>query len=107
MVINIESPKCSLVCWDAIPGPSLSELRGCGLVARCKPPKRNSPSPENCGGLCRRASPVAMVHPVVAVSPGAAVLARLRVATVVSVLVMRWFSSVHEGLKSSNRTKRV
>jgi hypothetical protein len=40
MVIKIESPKCSLVCWDAIPGPSLSELRGCGLVARCKPPRR-------------------------------------------------------------------
>jgi hypothetical protein len=38
-----------------------------------------------------------MVHPVV-VSPGVAVLAVLRVVAVSSVLAMRWFSFVHEGV---------
>jgi hypothetical protein len=35
-----------------------------------------------------------MVHPVVVVSPGVAVLAALRVVAVSSVLAMRWFSFV-------------
>jgi hypothetical protein len=55
----------------------------------------------------RRVSPVAMVHPVVAVSPGVDMLAGLWVVSVSPVLAMRWFSFVHEGFKSSNRTKRV
>jgi hypothetical protein len=43
--------------------------------------------------VCRRVSPVALVHPGVVVSPVVAALAVLRVAP---VLVMRWFSSVHK-----------
>jgi hypothetical protein len=50
---------------------------------------------------------VALVHPVVVVSRVVAVLAVSRVATVSPVLVMRWFSFVHQGFKSSNRTNRV
>ena len=43
-------------------------------------------------------SPLAMVHPVVVVSPGVVALAVLRVAAVAPVPAMRWFSFVHEGL---------
>ena len=42
-------------------------------------------------------SPVAMVPPVVVVSPGVDMLAGLWVASVSPVLAKRWFSFVHEG----------
>jgi hypothetical protein len=45
----------------------------------------------------RRVSPVAMVPPVVAVSPGVDMLAGLWVVSVSAVLAMRRFSFVHEG----------
>jgi hypothetical protein len=72
----------------------VSELRGCRAVARCNPPKR---SPIQSGkfqrfSASRRVSPVAMVHPVLAVSPGVDMLAGLWVVSVWPVLAMRWFS---------------
>jgi hypothetical protein len=42
-------------------------------------------------------SPVALVHPVVVVSPVLDMLAVFRVVAVSPVLAMRWFSFVHEG----------
>ena len=99
MVVKIRSPKCSLVCLGAIPGPTVSELRGVRAGARYNPPKRLLIALRQIPAVFRRrrVSPVALVHPVVVVSRVVAGLAVWRVATVSPVLVMRSFSSVHEG----------
>jgi hypothetical protein len=91
------------------PCPTVSELKGVRAGARYNPPKRLLIALRQIPAAFRRrrVSPVAMVHPVVAVSPGVDMLAGLWVVSVSPVLAMRWFSFVHEGFKSSNRTKRV
>jgi hypothetical protein len=81
----------------------------CGLSTRYTPPERLLTPSGTIPAVFqrRRVSPVAMVHPVVVVSPGVDMLAGSWVALVSPVLAMRWSSFVHKRLKFSNRTNRV
>jgi hypothetical protein len=65
-------------------------------IARCNPPKRLLTlfGKFQRFSRSRKVLPVALVPPVVGVSPGVDVLAVLRVAAVSPVLAMRWFSFV-------------